>query len=225
MKDWTKQRTTRMLSEKAKGKQRAIDSPVLSQSSEPAPLPSRDLVIRFTEGTPDLTVVVGEHDTLRDVKNMIRLERPQMKDKRLRFIHSGRLLPDSTLLNAWLVALDEKRRQTEDDSAPISATTWMHCSVGREIEDGEDEEGSEQVRIVYLPVPNLTSLVIKKAQLQPARGFDRLASVGFSEADIANFRQQFHSQSASNYLDTDFETEEECTTLVLPLYSFTAYCS
>lgn len=30
------------------------------------------------------------------------------------------------------------------------------------------------------------------------------------EADIANFRQQFHSQSASNYLDTDFETEEEC---------------
>ncbi|KAJ7125016.1 DUF2407 C-terminal domain-containing protein [Mycena epipterygia] len=181
-----------MLSEKAKGKQRAIDSPVLGQSSEPAPLLSRDLVIRFTEGTPDLTVVVGEHDTLRDVKNMIRLERPQLKDKRLRFIHSGRLLPDTILLNAWLVALDEKRRQTEDDSAPISATTWMHCSVGREIEDGEDEEGSEQ-----------------KAQLQPARGFDRLASVGFSEADIANFRQQFHSQSASNYLDTDFETEEE----------------
>lgn len=52
---------------------------------------------------------------------------------------------------------------------------------------------------------------VKKAQLQPARGFDRLASVGFSEADIANFRLQFHSQSASNYLDTDFETEEECT--------------
>jgi len=49
----------------------------------------------------------------------------------------------------------------------------------------------------------------KTAQLQPVRGFDRLVSVGFSESDIANFRQQFHSQSSSNYLDTDFDTEEE----------------
>ncbi|KAJ6593602.1 DUF2407 ubiquitin-like domain-containing protein [Mycena capillaripes] len=180
-----------MLSEKAKGKQRAIELPDVGPSSDP--LPSRDLVIRFTEGTPDLSVVVTEHDTLKDVKDMIRRERPQLTNKRLRFIHSGRLLPDTTLLNAWLVALDKKLKQSsaEDDSEP-SATTWMHCSVGREIEDGEEEEVNEQ-----------------KAQLQPARGFDRLASVGFSEADIANFRLQFHSQSASNYLDTDFETEEE----------------
>jgi hypothetical protein len=152
-----------MLSEKAKGKQRAIDLPDEGQSSEPAPLPSRDLVIRFTEGTPDLSVVVTEHDTLKDVKNMvsrilihlrndtrscqIRRERPQLKTRRLRFIHSGRLLPDSTLLNAWLVALDGKLKQSsaDDDSPLISATTWMHCSVGREIEDGEDEEGNEQV--------------------------------------------------------------------------------
>ncbi|KAJ7690692.1 DUF2407 C-terminal domain-containing protein [Mycena rosella] len=183
-----------MLSEKAKGKQRAIDLPVAGQSSEPTSPTERDLVIRFTEGTPDLTVVVTQHDTLRDVKNLIRTLRPQLKDRRLRFIHSGRLLADATLLYSWLVELDEKQRQTpaDDDSPPLSPTTWMHCSVGRELEDGEDEEGNEQ-----------------KAQLQPARGFDRLASVGFSEADIANFRQQFHSQSASNYLDTDFETEEE----------------
>ncbi|KAJ6603138.1 DUF2407 ubiquitin-like domain-containing protein [Mycena sp. CBHHK59/15] len=182
------------LSEKAKGKQRAIDSPAAEPSSGSESLPSRNLVIRFTEGTPDLSVVVTQHDTLRDVKDMIRRERPQLKDRRLRFIHSGRLLTDGTLLNSWLAALDEKQKQTsgENDLSPVKPTTWMHCSVGREIEEGEDEEGSEQ-----------------KAQLQPARGFDRLASVGFSEADIANFRQQFHSQSASNYLDTDFETEEE----------------
>ena len=46
--------------------------------------------------------------------------------------------------------------------------------------------------------------------MQPVRGFDRLASMGFSESDIANFRRQFHSQSAGNYLDMEFETEEEC---------------
>ncbi|KAJ7076892.1 DUF2407 ubiquitin-like domain-containing protein [Mycena belliarum] len=180
-----------MLSEKAQGKQRAIDPPAEGQSSKLESLPSLDLVIRFTEGTPDLTVVVEEHDTLRDVKNLIRSLRPQLKAKRLRFIHSGRLLADTTLLHTWLLQLGKQKQVSgDDDPAP---TTWIHCSVGREIEDGEEEEeGVEQ-----------------KAQLQPARGFDRLASVGFSEADIANFRQQFHSQSASNYLDTDFETEEE----------------
>ncbi|KAF7362143.1 Ubiquitin-like domain-containing protein [Mycena venus] len=184
------------LSEKAKGKQRAIELPDAGHVQSSDPVASRDLVIRFPEGTPDLRVVVTERDTLKDVKTMIRRERSPLKTKRLRFIHSGRLLADTTLVHSWLVELDEKRKQTsvEDDPAPpISATTWIHCSIGREIEDGEDEEGNEQ----------------QKAQLQPARGFDRLASVGFSEADIANFRQQFHSQSASNYLDTDFETEEE----------------
>lgn len=57
--------------------------------------------------------------------------------------------------------------------------------------------------------------IAKIAQLQPLRGFDRLSAAGFSESDIANFRRQFHSQSASNYLDTDFDTEEECV-FILP---------
>jgi len=69
----------------------------------------------------------------------------------------------------------------------------MHCSVGPKLEPGE--EGDEDRT--------------QAAQLQPARGFDRLAALGFSEDDIANFRRQFHSQSSSNYLDMDFDTEEE----------------
>lgn len=51
---------------------------------------------------------------------------------------------------------------------------------------------------------------IQPTQIQPVRGFDRLASVGFSQEDIDNIRRQFHNQSSSNYLDHDFETEEEC---------------
>ena len=47
-----------MLSEKAKGKQRALDP------SEDLEEPwSRPLVIRFTEGIPDLTVTVEQEDT------------------------------------------------------------------------------------------------------------------------------------------------------------------
>jgi len=54
------------------------------------------------------------------------------------------------------------------------------------------------------------SFTYQTAQIKPQRGFDRLASMGFSESDIANFRRQFHSRSLMNYLDLDFETEEEC---------------
>jgi len=76
------------LSEKAKGKQRAIDvepSPNAgpSSSSSPQPVPSepatRELVIRFTEGAPDLTVSVNKQDTVRDIK------------RRVRFSSSGRV--------------------------------------------------------------------------------------------------------------------------------------
>ncbi|KAF7315227.1 Ubiquitin-like domain-containing protein [Mycena indigotica] len=174
-----------MLSEKAKGKQRAIDP-------EPATGPTREFVVRFTEGTSDLHVTVNEQDTLKTVKEQVRRERPHLQNKRLRFIHSGGLLADTTVVFSWLAALDGKSKHAEEDTSSSLPKTWIHCSVGREIEPGEEEDGAEQ-----------------KAQLRPARGFDRLASVGFSESDIANFRLQFHSQSAANYLDTDFETEEE----------------
>lgn len=53
------------LSEKAKGKQRAVD-PI------PEALPSKDLTIRFTEGIPDLTVQVASKDTVKDVKDSVR---------------------------------------------------------------------------------------------------------------------------------------------------------
>jgi len=181
-----------MLSEKAKGKQRAVEP-----LAEPAPNLSRDLVIRFTEGIPDLILKVSQQDAIRDVKNNIRGARPQLKDRRLRLIHSGRLLTDGTLLYDWINTLEERQRRATSEQkteTPLASnTTWLHCSVGPKIEEGEESEEAKT----------------QTAQLQPLRGFDRLSAAGFSEADIANFRRQFHSQSASNYLDTDFDTEEE----------------
>ncbi|KAG5645419.1 hypothetical protein DXG03_006243 [Asterophora parasitica] len=193
-----------MLSEKAKGKQRAID-PV--SGAEPSTVRSgspleqaRELVIRFTEGFPDLVVSVSQQDAVRDVKRKIRNGRPELENRRLRLIHSGRLLTEGTFLYSWLASLEERQKRAAPDDPiaaqsphPMSGITWMHCSVGLKLAPGEEEEENRA----------------QAAQLQPARGFDRLSSVGFSEADIANFRRQFHSQSSSNYLDVDFETEEE----------------
>jgi len=181
-----------MLSEKAKGKQRAVEPP------DPEPEVFRDLVIRFTEGIPDLILKVFEKDSIRDVKKNIKGARPQLKDRRLRLIHSGRLLTDGTLLYSWITTLEDRQRRANSDDINTlqqasNITTWLHCSVGPKIEEGEEGEDAKT----------------QTAQLQPLRGFDRLSAAGFSESDIANFRRQFHSQSASNYLDVDFDTEEE----------------
>lgn len=57
----------KMLSEKAKGKQRAVDQEQGPSQESPA----KDLVIRFTEGLPDLTLQIAESDAVRDVKRKV----------------------------------------------------------------------------------------------------------------------------------------------------------
>lgn len=57
------------LSEKAKGKQRAVEPP-----EEPNPLEQmRPLTIRFTNGLPDLTIILDARskDTVRKVKGKV----------------------------------------------------------------------------------------------------------------------------------------------------------
>ncbi len=54
------------LSEKAKGKRRAVESEAATTP------PAKDLTIRFTEGIPDLTLQVAEKDTVKDVKAKVR---------------------------------------------------------------------------------------------------------------------------------------------------------
>ncbi|KAF9528473.1 DUF2407 C-terminal domain-containing protein [Crepidotus variabilis] len=199
-----------MLSEKVKGKQRAVDVPQAalnagqSSSSQPEQETARDLVVRFTEGAPDLTISVEKQDSVREIKKRIRDGRPELFNRRLRLIHSGRLLTDGTFLYSWLSSLEERQKRAhgeESDSNAVktaeaaakAATTWIHCSVGPVIEPEEAEEGEQQ----------------QATQIKPPRGFDRLTAVGFSPEDIENFRRQFHSQSSANYLDHDFQTEEE----------------
>lgn len=60
-------RCSDMLSEKAKGKQRAIDP---EPEGEPD---SRSLTIRFTEGIPDLVLLLTSADAVRDVKAKVRV--------------------------------------------------------------------------------------------------------------------------------------------------------
>ena len=85
-----------------------------------------------------------------------------MSNRRLRLIHSGRLLADDTLLYSWLKALEDRQKRVleyEDASgasekSPLSPTdgptpnqnvvknspVWLHCSVGAELPSGGAEE-------------------------------------------------------------------------------------
>jgi hypothetical protein len=181
------------LSEKARGKQRAVDP---EPEPEPEPDAPRQLLVRFTEGLPDLTVTVGKLDSARDVKSHIRQARPELLNRRLRLIHSGRLLTNDTLLYPLL---EGPQTEIEDNNIASStnaakpATTWFHCSIGQAITPDDPEEDDR---------PQTT-------QIQPIRGFDRLASVGFSRQDIENLRQHFHNLSSSNYLDHNFTGDED----------------
>ena len=56
------------LSDKAKGKQRATEP--LRIQDQGVPLP-KTLVIRFSEGIPDLTLQVEERDAVRDIKRQV----------------------------------------------------------------------------------------------------------------------------------------------------------
>jgi hypothetical protein len=122
---------------------------------------------------------------------------------------------------------------TPGPSAP-GYVPWLNCSVGAPLSDGEEDSNDAQPQVRWQLVIHLSSSTLyillsdhrirqnrvargagsrnsQVTQIKPLRGFDRLAAAGFSEDDILNFRRQFHSRSAADYLSTaEFPTEEEC---------------
>jgi len=59
------------LSEKARGKQRAVAVAASSSNAADVEQPSRGLVVRFTDSSPDLTLAVEEADSVKDVKRKV----------------------------------------------------------------------------------------------------------------------------------------------------------
>ena len=61
------------LSEKAKGKQRAIDITPIEGNGQPPVPTQRPLTIRFTDGLPDLVLTLDAKDAVRDIKQKVTL--------------------------------------------------------------------------------------------------------------------------------------------------------
>jgi hypothetical protein len=66
------------------------------------------------------------------------------------------LLTDGTFIYSWLTSLEDKQRKAvndvtteeEEDPNATHALTWLHCSVGPEFTQEEEEENLTQVRIL-----------------------------------------------------------------------------
>ena len=86
------------------------------------------------------------------LSSQIREVRPELQNRRLRLIHSGRLLTEGTLLHAWVISLEERQKRAnadEDITGHISktTTTWIHCSVGQLLEPGEGDAEDSNTQV------------------------------------------------------------------------------
>jgi len=71
------------------------------------------------------------------------------------------LLTDGTFIYSWLTSLEGKQRKavkevTAEEEIPNAsqALTWLHCSVGPELVQEEEEENLSQVRTSSYVVSN-----------------------------------------------------------------------
>lgn len=126
---------------------------------------------------------------------------------------------DSFILLDWISSLEKRQqrstatqeradvRDSEDGEEGFeerTRTTWLHCSIGAEMEEEKEETDERAAQVSYSKsIARQHSNVGIKAQIKPLRGFDRLAAAGFSEEDIASFRRTFHSQTSGDYLDEE----------------------
>ena len=87
--------------------------------------------------------------------NQIRELRPDLEQRKLRIIHSGRILADSVNLHEYIQSHAERVAQKEGDTKgkgkeKSTSFIWLHCSVGAELKPGEeDDDGSTQVRTIH----------------------------------------------------------------------------
>jgi hypothetical protein len=80
-----------------------------------------------------------------------------------------------------------------------SLLCWTHPGGGR---GGRISRGISRPSCSYCHIHSHHPTQ-QSAQIQPLRGFDRLAAAGFSPEDIASMRRTFHREADNDFIDTD----------------------
>ncbi|KAI1106812.1 DUF2407 C-terminal domain-containing protein [Jackrogersella minutella] len=182
------------------------------------------LTIRFSASLPDLELDIPRPSstTVVSLKHLIRqrLSEPTSQ-RRLRFIHGGKILPDSAALSTVLRAPappasspllqhDSKGKASSDGKGKSvagrpdpAARIYVNCSIGDSLTSGELEAEAVAAAAAApaspsgarpsspLPPPSTTTAA--------PRGFDRLLGAGFTAAEVNHLRLQFRSVHSSRF--------------------------
>ncbi len=205
--------------------------------AEPPPLL---LTIRFTTSLPDLLLAIDSPTTTttlelkREIRNNLP---PEVSSHRLRLIHSGKVLPDTSPLSEALKlpppppsqATPSRKDPSGKGKAPLrdllatqpAHRVYIHCSIGDALAPSElAAEAEAAEKISRAPAPSLSSAQQQNA-LAPAsstttpapRGFDRLLTAGFTPTEIAALRSQFLDLQSHTHTPDTMPSAAELHTL------------
>lgn len=182
------------------------------------------LTVRFSTSLSDLLLDIAQPNrtTVAALKHLIRsrLEQPTSQ-RRLRFIHGGRILADSAIVGSVLKPLPPPPKDDHSDPKGKGKAVegrevqrvYVNCSIGDLLTDAELEA---EKRKAEEPIPDEV-LTAPATPLPPGsrppgaggeqdrgpRGFDRLLAAGFTAAEVNQLRLQFRSiQEARHTADT-----------------------
>lgn len=184
-----------------------------------------DLTIRFSTSTPDLTIALPSPSTTTalTLKRTLRAQLPDpLNHARLRFIHSGKVVADTTSLSRSLsVTLpppsDGDKSAKAKGKLPVrdpAARVYIHCALGDALTPAElaDEAkaavDADAALLASTPPMGMGmgegGATRNESTTTPApRGFDRLLTAGFTTAEVGALRSQFLAiQSHTHTPDT-----------------------
>lgn len=137
--------------------------PAAQEEAPPSPL---SLSIRFAVSLPDLPIFIprAATTTVCALKRQIRDALPaEQSRRRLRLIHSGKVLADSGTLASQISApkappkpasakgKEKAATAEEDELERLSRVVYIHCSVGDELSDEELAEEAEDKEVPARP--------------------------------------------------------------------------
>ncbi|KAL3427160.1 DSC E3 ubiquitin ligase complex subunit 3 [Phlyctema vagabunda] len=180
----------------------------LSKASHPV-AESLHITVRFTTSIPDLLIDVPQPDetTVVALKYRIRSKLDSHTSQhRLRLIHSGKILQDDDVLAAVLKipsppprSVDRKGKGKEVEETIISRV-YINCSIGDVLSAAELLAEATAATAVSTNTQKSKGRAEPKlgvtapTNTTPApRGFDRLLSGGFTQAEVNQLRLQFMS--------------------------------
>ncbi|KAI4135599.1 MAG: hypothetical protein LQ347_000531 [Umbilicaria vellea] len=191
------------------------------------------VTIRFTASIPDLQLKIAAPATTTSValKRQIRSHLPpNLSNKRLRLIYSGKVIPDVATLTNALHLLPPPPFPPSNLSkgngkgiSPLARqqTFYIHCSIS----DGlTTEELAAEAALASSTAPISTQSLLSHDGTPAAaadttsttsapRGFDRLLSAGFTPLEIASLRSQFLAIQAHIHTPDTMPSASELRTL------------